>query len=243
MTGPGITFANDRAVWLYEKAWNMVSLVVREGQVIQVAPSDFRTIADISIWNGFGQNASNTRFQSAPGAGLSAADVPKLKLKWAFGLPGDVQSWAGITLAGGRLFFGSIQGNVYSLDAKTGCVHWAYDAGAIVRTAISIGPLGTTGRFGAFFGDARGNAYALDAATGALVWKVAAETYPSARLTGSPILEGVAAFLDCRVTARYPAGDHIIFIGEVMALGVDASVEPLLFHHGRYRRVGADEPL
>ncbi|HET9268291.1 MAG TPA: PQQ-binding-like beta-propeller repeat protein, partial [Vicinamibacterales bacterium] len=102
-------------------------------------------------WNGFGQNASNTRFQNAPGAGLSAADVPKLKLKWAFGLPGDVQSWAGITLAGGRLFFGSIQGNVYSLDAKTGCVQWAYDAGAIVRTAISVGPLGTTGRFGAFF--------------------------------------------------------------------------------------------
>ena len=139
-------------------------------------------------WNGFGQNPSNTRFQAAPGAGLSAADVPKLKLKWAFGLPGDVQSWAGITLAGGRLFFGSIQGNVYSLDAKTGCVQWAYDAGAIVRTAISVGPLGTTGRYGAFFGDARGNAYALDAATGALVWKVAAETHPSARLTGSPIL-------------------------------------------------------
>ncbi len=114
--------------------------------------------------------------------------MPRLKLKWAFGLPGDVQSWAGITLAGGRLFFGSIAGNVYSLDARTGCVHWAFDAGAIVRTAVSVGPLGTTGRFGAFFGDARGNAYAVDAATGALVWKVAAETFPSARLTGSPIL-------------------------------------------------------
>ena len=116
--------------------------------------------------------------------------MPRLKLKWAFGLPGDVQSWAGITLAGGRLFFGSIAGNVYSLDARTGCVHWAFDAGAIVRTAISVGPLGassgTEGRFGAFFGDARGNAYAVDAATGALVWKVAAETFPSARLTGSP---------------------------------------------------------
>jgi polyvinyl alcohol dehydrogenase (cytochrome) len=142
------------------------------------------------VWNGFGQNASNTRFQAGPAAGLSAADVPKLKLKWAFGLPGDVQSWAGITLAGGRLFFGSIAGNVYSLDAKTGCVHWAYDAGVIVRTAVSVGPLGTSApaRFGAFFGDARGNVYAVDAATGALVWKVAAETYPSARLTGSPIL-------------------------------------------------------
>jgi polyvinyl alcohol dehydrogenase (cytochrome) len=137
------------------------------------------------VWSGFGQNASNTRFQAT---GLAASDVPKLKLKWAFGLPGDVQSWAGLTLAGGRLFFGSIAGNVYSLDATTGCVHWAFDAGVIVRTAISIGPLGGTGRYGAFFGDARGHAYALDAATGALVWKVAAETYPSARLTGSPVL-------------------------------------------------------
>jgi flavin reductase (DIM6/NTAB) family NADH-FMN oxidoreductase RutF len=53
--------------------------------------------------------------------------------------------------------------------------------------------------------------------------------------SGSPILEGVAAFLDCRVTARHPAGDHTIFIGEVLALGIDASVEPLLFHLGQYR--------
>ena len=53
--------------------------------------------------------------------------------------------------------------------------------------------------------------------------------------SGSPILEGVAAFLDCRVTARHPAGDHIIFIGEVLALGIDSSVEPLLFHLGQYR--------
>jgi polyvinyl alcohol dehydrogenase (cytochrome) len=140
------------------------------------------------LWTGFGQNATNARFQGAAGAGLTAAEVPKLKLKWAFGLPGDVQSWAGMTLAGGRLFFGSIAGNVYSVDAKTGCVYWAFDANAIVRTAVSIGPLGSTGRTGAFFGDARGNAFAVDAATGALVWKVAVETFPSARLTGSPVL-------------------------------------------------------
>jgi flavin reductase (DIM6/NTAB) family NADH-FMN oxidoreductase RutF len=54
--------------------------------------------------------------------------------------------------------------------------------------------------------------------------------------SGSPILEGAAAFLDCRLTASHPAGDHIIFIGEVLALGVDATVEPLLFHLGRYRQ-------
>ena len=53
--------------------------------------------------------------------------------------------------------------------------------------------------------------------------------------TGAPILEGVAGFLDCRVHACHEAGDHVIFIGEVLALGHDPEVEPILFHNGRYR--------
>jgi flavin reductase (DIM6/NTAB) family NADH-FMN oxidoreductase RutF len=53
--------------------------------------------------------------------------------------------------------------------------------------------------------------------------------------TGSPILEGVAAYLDCRLAARYLAGDHVIFIGDVMAIGLAPDVEPLLFHQGQYR--------
>jgi flavin reductase (DIM6/NTAB) family NADH-FMN oxidoreductase RutF len=56
-------------------------------------------------------------------------------------------------------------------------------------------------------------------------------------VTGSPILEGAAGFLDCRVHAAHEAGDHIIFIGEVMALGYETDVKPLLFHGGRYRSV------
>src|SRR5438094_2062 len=38
-------------------------------------------------WNGWGSGIQNTRFQSAAVAGLTAAQVPSLKLKWAFGLP------------------------------------------------------------------------------------------------------------------------------------------------------------
>lgn len=60
--------------------------------------------------------------------------------------------------------------------------------------------------------------------------------------SGSPILEGSAAFLDCRITVRHPAGDHIIFIGEVLELGVDPSVEPLLFFSGKYRYLKDAEP-
>lgn len=53
--------------------------------------------------------------------------------------------------------------------------------------------------------------------------------------TGCPILDGVAGYLDCRLTAEHEAGDHVIFIGEVAAIGVDRGSRPLLFHHGGYR--------
>jgi flavin reductase (DIM6/NTAB) family NADH-FMN oxidoreductase RutF len=57
-------------------------------------------------------------------------------------------------------------------------------------------------------------------------------------VTGSPIIDGVAAYLDCRLAASHLAGDHVIFIGEVMALGVDLNGKPLVFHQGQYRYFG-----
>jgi flavin reductase len=58
--------------------------------------------------------------------------------------------------------------------------------------------------------------------------------------TGAPVLDGVVAFLDCRLVTTYEAGDHLIFIGEVAALGVDDDVSPLLFHGSGYRRIAPD---
>ena len=55
--------------------------------------------------------------------------------------------------------------------------------------------------------------------------------------SGSPIFDGVAAYLDCKLHATHEAGDHVIFIGEVLALGHDPDHDPLLFHGGRYKRV------
>ena len=54
-------------------------------------------------------------------------------------------------------------GYVYSLDAGTGCVHWAFRAQAAVRSSFTIGRLSrTNARLGVFFGDIRGTTYALD---------------------------------------------------------------------------------
>ncbi len=150
-------------------------------------------IGDLSakpLWNGWGNGISNARFQSAKGAGMTAAQVPNLKLKWAFGFPGATEVYGQPTVAGGRVFVGVDTGAVYSIDAETGCVYWSYQADAGVRTAVSIGPVKGKGaaKFGVYFGDIRANVYMLDAATGKEIWKVKVEDHPVAKITGAPTL-------------------------------------------------------
>ena len=139
-------------------------------------------------WNGWGVDTDNSRYQPKPG--LAAADIPKLKLKWAFGFPGDRVAYSQPAVAGGRLFVGSAGGSVYSLDAGTGCTYWAYKAGSSVRTGIVIAKAKTGGRYIAYFGDLSANIHAVDAETGALIWKMKMDTHPAARITGSPVFYG-----------------------------------------------------
>jgi flavin reductase (DIM6/NTAB) family NADH-FMN oxidoreductase RutF len=53
-------------------------------------------------------------------------------------------------------------------------------------------------------------------------------------VTGSPIIIGVCGYLDCTLHTSHEAGDHVIFIGEVLALESDTDVSPLCFHGGGY---------
>jgi polyvinyl alcohol dehydrogenase (cytochrome) len=138
-------------------------------------------------WNGWGVDKSNTRFQTEKDAGIAAAQVPWLKLKWAFGFPGASSVWGQPSIAGGRVFLGVDSGFVYALEAATGCVHWSYEAEAGVRSAITIARL-TPSRTAAFFGDMKAGVYAVDADTGELIWKVRVEDHPTARITGAPKL-------------------------------------------------------
>jgi flavin reductase (DIM6/NTAB) family NADH-FMN oxidoreductase RutF len=55
--------------------------------------------------------------------------------------------------------------------------------------------------------------------------------------SGSPILDGAIGYLDCQLHDDHDAGDHQIFIGEVLELGFSSDGTPLVFHGGRYRLV------
>jgi polyvinyl alcohol dehydrogenase (cytochrome) len=140
-------------------------------------------------WNGWGVDAAQHRFQPAAMADLAAADVPKLKLKWAFGFGQVTRANAQPTIVAGRLFVGSANGKIYSLDAKTGCTLWVFETAPVpVRTAISIG-IDARG-WSAYFGDQRANAYALDALTGKPRWITHVDDHPAAMITGAPTLVG-----------------------------------------------------
>lgn len=51
---------------------------------------------------------------------------------------------------------------------------------------------------------------------------------------GLPILDGVVAWIDCRLRDVHEAGDHFIAVGEVALLEAKDGIQPLLFHRGKY---------
>src|SRR6185437_11887308 len=138
-----------------------------------------RDLTSTGSWNAWSPGFDNARFQNGKDANMTAAKVARLKLKWAFGFPGASETYSQPTIVDGKVFVSSDAGYVYSLDAETGCVHWSYDVGAGVRSAIVVGQLkaGST-QYAAFFGDIRGNVYALDASTGKMIWKVPIDPHP-----------------------------------------------------------------
>jgi flavin reductase (DIM6/NTAB) family NADH-FMN oxidoreductase RutF len=55
--------------------------------------------------------------------------------------------------------------------------------------------------------------------------------------TGAPILEGVLAWIECKVYEVAAGGDHTIFIGEIMD-GTANEGTPLMYFRGQYRHLG-----
>jgi polyvinyl alcohol dehydrogenase (cytochrome) len=164
------------AEWLTKRAW----IDPAAGDVTQMsnqcaATATAKPLSDINagpVWSGWG-GATNARHQTERAAGLKAADVPKLKLKWAFGLPGGSSIYSQPAVAFGRMYVGSDDGVVYSVDAKSGCVHWAYKSDSFGRFAPILAPItGHPGtKYAVFFVTRSTTAYAIDAQDGKLLWK------------------------------------------------------------------------
>jgi polyvinyl alcohol dehydrogenase (cytochrome) len=192
-------------------------------------------------WNGWGRGLDNTRYQPEPA--IRASDVAKLAVKWAYGYQSGTE-FGQPTIVDERLFVTSSTGRVYSLDAKTGCTYWTYDAAAGSRTAITIGELARPrvaalprrlkrtlahldvikAPSAAFFGDDTGAVYALDAQKGTLLWKTQVDTHPMARIVGAPMLYNDRLYVAVSSTedaaAVNPTYSCCTFRGSVAALDI-----------------------
>jgi polyvinyl alcohol dehydrogenase (cytochrome) len=180
-------------------------------------------------WNGWGPTPANTRYQSSLD-GLTVDDIPRLRLKWAFGVPNATQSRSQPAVVGGRVYMGSDIGTIYALDMQTGCTYWTFQADASVRTAISVGEVRTGTAI--FFADAEARAYAVDANTGQRLWTRTVDFHPAARATGAPVYyDGVLYVPQSGVSeetaASMPDYECCTFRGAVSAL--DASTGDLVW--------------
>ena len=174
---------------------------------------------------GWSMTLEGTRFVDADRAGLTAQDVPKLELKWAFAFPGATRARSQPTVGAGAVYVGSQDGTVYALDFDTGCVRWTFQADAEVRSSptLEAWPRGDSrARPRLFFGDFDGNAYALDAQTGELRWKTRVEAHPRVTITGSPRLFEDRLYVPMSsnewAAAADPAYECCTFRGGVTAL-------------------------
>ncbi len=138
-------------------------------------------------WNGWGGDVRNARSSNS----ISTSDLGNLRLKWAYGLPGESQSRGQPAVVSGRVFVGNGAGAVYSLDAETGCTYWSFLPRSGIRSAVSVGPHrfadGSEG-YAVFFVDSSANAYAVNAHTGEPLWVRKVDDHPNARGTGSATL-------------------------------------------------------
>jgi len=140
-------------------------------------------------WPGWSPSVTNSRYQEAKAAGLAAADVPRLKLKWAFNLGEVTMARGQPAVAGARVFVTTLAGDVYALDVASGCIHWAFKATAGMNSGVTLGEATLEGgnRVPAiFFGDRSAVMYALNAESGELLWKTRPVEHLLATSTATP---------------------------------------------------------
>ncbi len=134
-------------------------------------------------WNGWSPSPTNSRFQEAAAAKLTASDVGKLKLKWAFNVGDVTVVRSQPAFAGDRVFIATQTGVIYALDASTGCARWAFQTGGAIRSGVSVGDANGTP---AVFVSDGGTTYAVNAQTGELIWKVTTSGHYATMATATP---------------------------------------------------------
>ena len=126
------------------------------------------------------------------------AGVPRFSgLQWKFHTGGMVVGSPAVT--GGKVYFGSTDGNLYAVSSESGALQWKFDAKSRIPSSPAVEDKVV------YFGAYDGNFYAVDASTGALKWKF--QTGGERRFAGrhlhgvQPVSETVPDPFDCYLSS------------------------------------------
>ena len=162
--------------------------------------------------------ADGTVFFVSSAGSLAAIDAATGQPKWVFvaeherkfeakgmhGYPPAAQTmpdaWDVYTsspaVVDGKVYFGSGDGNVYAVDAKSGVLQWKFATGNVVHASPAVAG-GVV-----FIGSFDGNLYALDAATGQQKWMFAGgqddATHNQVGFQSSPAVVDGIVYVGCR---------------------------------------------
>ncbi len=124
-------------------------------------------------------------------------------------------------VAYGRVFLGNTDGRIYSYDARTGALDWAYQTGAYVYASpavVDAPGLGPT----IYLGSYDGSFYALSARTGHVDWSYAA----GGKISGSAtVLGNIVYFSDLGTHATYGLG---VSTGRVVFRADTGAFDPVI---------------
>ena len=120
-----------------------------------------------------------------------------------------VTSNAQPTIVSGRVFVGSDNGYVYSLDAETGCVYWSFETGSIIRNSPVVGPVAGHGstEYAVYLGDGHGEVYALAVEDGRLLWQTESDPHFLARITAGIAVYDGKVFVPVSSSEEFSSGN------------------------------------
>lgn len=225
--GNGLSGAERRSVAEFLSATPEIAKIMPSGQGMCNAAKPKHTKYNYgdAAWNGWGGNSLNTSYQRAEFAKLDKDDLSQLELKWAFGYPDSYSAWSQPVVVAGRLYVGSQSGQMFALDAESGCILWSFEAQAGVRGAVNVGQFTSDKGVieAVYFGDQSRMVYGVNALTGERLWSLELEQHAKGRITGSPVLHADRLYVPMSSwrTVEDPGSSCCTFRGSMSAVDVN----------------------
>jgi polyvinyl alcohol dehydrogenase (cytochrome) len=197
-----------------------VTTASEDGGKCATAGAPFVDALSAPHWNGWGVDSSQHRFQPSMMAQLAPDDVPRLKVKWAFGYP--VRSAHSHSRRSWPVGYSSVARTEKSIRSiRIADVH----TGNLTLAGPCARPLSSANKRAAgqhISATSAPMSTQLTRWTGRELWKTRIDDHAAARITGSPTLTGATLFVPVspieEVTGANPTYSCCIFRGSVVEL-------------------------